>query len=63
MQIAVYFHMQVNAISYHSNFEIHRVVTEQLFSALKAIETLAEGTVKIYGRPEGQDLDRRNDMA
>ena len=27
------------------------------------IVTLAEGTMKVYGLPEGQGLDRRNDMA
>ena len=45
MQIAVNFQVQVNATSCHSNFEIHRVMTEQLFNALKAIETLASGTM------------------
>ena len=25
--------------------------------------TLAEGTMKVYGLPESQGLDRRNDMA
>ena len=38
-------------------------MTEQLFNALKAIETLASGTMKVYGLPSGQGLDRRNDMA
>ena len=38
-------------------------MTEQLFSALKAIEALAEGTMKVYGHPLGQSLDRRNDKA
>ena len=28
-----------------------------------AIVTLAEGTMKVYGLPEGQGLDRWNDMA
>ena len=28
---------------------------EQLFNALKAIETLAEGTMKVYRLPSGQD--------
>ena len=37
-------------------------MTEQLFNALKAIETVASGTMKVYGLPEGQGLDRRNDM-
>ena len=43
------------------HFEIHRVMTEQLFNAPKAIETLASGTMKVYGL--GKGLDRRNDMA
>ena len=38
-------------------------MTEQLFNALKAIETLASGTIKVYGLPSGQGLDCRNDMA
>ena len=40
-------------------------MTVQLFNALKATETLAEGTMKVYGLPLGQglDLDHRNDMA
>ena len=38
-------------------------MTEQLFSALKLTETLAEGTMKVYEPPSGQGLDRRNDMA
>ena len=38
-------------------------MTEQLFNALKAIETLASGTMKVYGLPSGQGLDRRNNMA
>ena len=32
-------------------------------NALKAIEILASGKIKVYGLPEGQGLDRRNDMA
>ena len=36
---------------------------EQLFNALKTIETLASGTMKFYGLPSGQGLARRNDMA
>ena len=63
MWITVNFQVQINATRYHSNFEIHSVVTEQLFNALKAIETLAEGTMKVYGRPEDQGLDRCNDIA
>ena len=43
------------------HFEIHRVMTEQLFNAPKAIETLASGTMNVYG--PGKGLDRRNDMA
>ena len=48
-----------------SVFEIQRVLTEKLFDALKAIETLAEGTMKVYGLSDGQgkDQDRQNDMA
>ena len=34
-----------------------------LFNALKAIETSASGTIKVYGLPLGQGLDRRVDMA
>ena len=34
----------------------------ELFNALKAIETLALDTMKVYGLPSGQGLDRRNDM-
>ena len=41
-------------------FEVRR---EQFFNALKAIETLAEGTINVYGLPEGHGLDRRNDMS
>ena len=45
MQIAVNFQVQVNATSCHSKFEIHHFMTEQLFNALKAIETLASDTM------------------
>ena len=38
-------------------------MTEKLFNAVKAIETLASGTMKVYGLAKGQGLDRRNDMA
>ena len=38
-------------------------MTEQLFNALKAIETLALGTMKVNGLPSDQGLDRWNDMA
>ena len=40
-------------------------MTEQLFNALKAIEILASGVMKVYGLPSGQDLvmDRRYEMA
>ena len=38
-------------------------MTEQLFNALKAIETLASGTMKVNGLPSGQGLDPRNNMA
>ena len=33
-------------------------MTEQLFNALKPIETLASGTMKVYGLSSGQGLDR-----
>ena len=49
--------MQVNVTSCQSKFEVHWVMTEKLFNALKAIETLALGTMKVYGRPMGQGLD------
>ena len=45
----------------NSKFEVNRVMTEQLFNALKALETLALGTMKVYRLPSGQGLDRRND--
>ena len=38
-------------------------MTDQLFNALKAIETLASGMMKVYGLPSGQGLDCWNDMA
>ena len=38
-------------------------MNEQLFNALKAIETLASGTMEVYGLPSGQGLDRRYVMA
>ena len=38
-------------------------MAEQLLNALKAIKTLASGTMKVYGLPIGQGLDCRNDMA
>ena len=41
----------------------HQVMAEQLFNALKAIETLAEGFMKIKGLPEGHGLDHHNDTA
>ena len=50
MRVAVNFHVQVNATSCHSNFEVHQVMTEQMFNSLKAIiEALASGTMKVYG--------------
>ena len=55
--------MQVNVASCHSEFEIDQVRAEKLFSALKAIETLASGTMKVYGLPSGQGMDCQNDMA
>ena len=36
-------------------------MTEQLFNALKPIETIYSGAMKIYGLPSGQGLDRWND--
>ena len=62
MQVAVNFYMQVLKCC-HSNFEVHLIMTEQLFNALKAIETLGLGTMKVYGLPSGQCLDCWNDMA
>ena len=56
MWLAVNFHVQVNVTSCHSNFEIHHVMTEQLFNALKAIETSASDTMKVYGLPSVQAL-------
>ena len=38
-------------------------MAEQLFNALTALETLASGTMKVYGLPLGQGLGRLNDMA
>ena len=38
-------------------------MTEQLFNARKAIETLASGAKKIYGLFSGQGPNRQNDMA
>ena len=38
-------------------------MAEQLLHALKAIETLFSGAMKVYEQPSGQGLDRRNDMA
>ena len=35
---------------------------QQLFNALKAIDTLASGTTKVYGLPSGHGLDRRTDI-
>ena len=37
-------------------------MTEQLFNALKAIETLASGAMKVYALPSGKGLGIRNDM-
>ena len=61
MQIAVNFLVQVDATSCHSNWDSS--CYEQLFNALKAIETLASGIMKVSGLPTGQRLDLRNDMA
>ena len=55
--------MQVNAASCHSKFEVNPVMAEKLFNALKAIEALPSGAMKVYGLLSGQGLDRRNDMA
>ena len=38
-------------------------MTEQLFNALIAIETLALCNEKVYRLPSSQSMDRRNDMA
>ena len=35
-------------------------MSEQLFNALNAIETLALGAIKVYGMPLGQGLDRQS---
>ena len=43
--------------------EICHVITDQLFNALKAIETLALGTIEVYGLSSGQGLDRPIVMA
>ena len=53
--------MQVNAGSCHLKFEVNQVMAEKLFNALNAIETLASGTMKVYGLPSGQG--HWNDMA
>ena len=37
-------------------------MTDQLFNAIKAIETLGSGDMKVYGLPSDQGLDRRIDM-
>ena len=64
-QVTVNFHVQVNATIWHSKFEVHQVMTEQLFNALKAIETLASGMIKVYGmklgpyHSSGPDLGHR----
>ena len=36
-------------------------MAEKLFNALKAIETLASGTRKVYRLPSAQGLDGQND--
>ena len=51
MGVTVNFHMQVNATSCHSKLEVHRIMTEQLFNALKAIETFALGTMRFMDCP------------
>ena len=38
-------------------------MAELLFNTLKAIVTLALGTMKVYALPSGQGLDRWIDMA
>ena len=38
-------------------------MTEQLFNALKEIDTLASGTRTVYGLPPGQDRDSRRSRA
>ena len=59
MRVAANFHEQVYATSCHSNFEIHRVMTEQLLNALKAIETLALDMMKVYGLPVARAISFR----
>ena len=46
-----------NVISCQSKFEVHQIMTEKLFNALKAKETLASGTMKVNGLPSGLGLD------
>ena len=36
-------------------------ITEMLFNALNAIETLSSGTIKVCGLSSDQDMDRRID--
>ena len=55
MRVDVNFPVQVNATSCHSTFDIHQVMTEQLFNALKAIETLALGAVEVCAVDSGQE--------
>ena len=47
--VGVLFHVQVNGASSQSKFEVNHVMAEKLFNALKAIETLASGAMKVYG--------------
>ena len=54
MGFTVNFHVEANVTSFHSKFEIHSVMTEQLFNALQAIESLASGTMKVYGLPSAR---------
>ena len=49
MRVNVNIPVQVNAISCHSTFDVHQVMTEQLFNAIKAIKTLASGAMKVCG--------------
>ena len=54
MWAAVNFHVQENTTN--SKQEVHFVITEQLFNALKAIETSSSDAMKVYGLPESINL-------
>ena len=46
--LSFYFPQQVTVAWCHSNLKIHLVLNEQLFNALKAIDTLVSCTIKVY---------------